>query len=281
MQVPVTRSQDLIFTATGKILLKIDDLGALSIEGIGTDFQSQLHPRAIVQILITNTTTSVLPVLPKKLNLNVTAVESASLARVKITSTEENSISTSAADSHTLIKSLSLLLENMGGSTFKVIPFVDQADMFSQVTKRLAEGGCVALFPEGKNIRTPVINPVQFTRIHTFISTGGSHDRTELLPLKAGVTIMAMQAMQDQPGLDVKIVPVGLSYFHPHRFRSRAVIEFGAPISVSPDLLEKYSAGGSSKRDACAALLDQIHHALKEVSEYRQLIFISFFSLFK
>ena len=105
------------------------------------------------------------------------------------------------------------------------------------------------------------------------IEQGGSHDRTELLPLKAGVTIMALGAMSKCPGLSVKIVPVGvrscscvllpscsiaglivwlllneqLTYFHGHRFRSRAYVDIGAPISVDPALVAKYNQGKEAK----------------------------------
>lgn len=97
-------------------------------------------------------------------------------------------------------------------------------------------------------------------------SLGGSHDRPDLLPLKAGFSIMAMGAMNANPDLRVKIVPVGLSYFHPHKFRSRAVVEFGAPIDVPLELVELYKAGGSKKRDACGKLLEVVHDGLKAVT---------------
>ena len=77
---------------------------------------------------------------------------------------------------------------------------------------------------------------------------------------------MALGAMAANPDLDVKLVPVGLSYFHPHKFRSRAVIEFGAPISVDKDLVEKFKLGGSNKRDACGKLLEQVHDGLRAVT---------------
>jgi len=41
---------------------------------------------------------------------------------------------------------------------------------------------------------------------------GGSHDRTELLPLKAGVCIMALGAMASY-NVNVKIVTLGLNYY--------------------------------------------------------------------
>lgn len=47
------------------------------------------------------------------------------------------------------------------GSKFSVAPHVDQSKVYEAVFKKLHEGGCIGIFPEG-----------------------GSHDRTELLPLK-------------------------------------------------------------------------------------------------
>jgi hypothetical protein len=101
---------------------------------------------------------------------------------------------------------------------------------------------------------------------HWLTHSGGSHDRTDFLPLKAGFSIMALGAMAANPGLNVRLVPVGLSYFHPHKFRSRAVIEFGPPISVDPEFVEMYKEGGSKKRDACGKLLEKVHDGLKAVT---------------
>lgn len=47
------------------------------------------------------------------------------------------------------------------GTKFSVAPHVDQSAVYEAVFERLKEGGCIGIFPEG-----------------------GSHDRTELLPLK-------------------------------------------------------------------------------------------------
>lgn len=57
-----------------------------------------------------------------------------------------------------------------------------------------------------------------------------------------------------------------MNYFHAHRFRSRAVIEFGNPITVSAELISKFKAGGNDKREACSSLLDTIYNALKTVT---------------
>ncbi|KAI7898544.1 uncharacterized protein BX663DRAFT_533301 [Cokeromyces recurvatus] len=134
-------------------------------------------------------------------------------------------------------------LTKPSGSAYKCLPHIDQDGVYECVYEELHEGRCITIFPEG-----------------------GSHDRAEMLPFKAGVTIMALGAMAKYPGLDVKIVPCGLNYFHAHKFRSRAVIEFGNPITISNDLVEKFKKGGEEKREACSSLLDTIFYALKAVT---------------
>ncbi|KAJ7285867.1 glycerol-3-phosphate O-acyltransferase [Mycena rebaudengoi] len=133
-----------------------------------------------------------------------------------------------------------------GGLAFKKLPFVDQQDMYRHVYQSLNQGGSIGIFPEG-----------------------GSHDRTDLLPLKAGVSIMALGAMANDATVRVKIVPVGLSYFHAHKFRSRAVVEFGRAIEVpseASELVQMYKLGGVQKREAVSKFLDLIYDSLKTVT---------------
>lgn len=139
---------------------------------------------------------------------------------------------------------------------YKIIPHIDQSKLYDKVHERLDNGECIVIFPEG-----------------------GSHDRSEMLPLKAGFAIMALGAMAQNKHLKIKIVPVGLNYFHPHRFRSRAVVSYGAPISIEPILVEKYMEGGSAKREAIASLLESGYEGLKSVTvnapNYDTLMIIS------
>ncbi|KAG0347113.1 hypothetical protein BG004_000051 [Podila humilis] len=135
------------------------------------------------------------------------------------------------------------MLTAAGGTKFKCMPHMDQSNVYKTVFERLNAGHCVGIFPEG-----------------------GSHDRAEMLPLKAGVTIMALGALAANPDLDLKIVTCGLNYFHPHRFRSRAVVEFGEPMTVPPELVQMYKRGGAEKREACGKLLDTIYDGLKNVT---------------
>ncbi|EME45563.1 hypothetical protein DOTSEDRAFT_71309 [Dothistroma septosporum NZE10] len=127
------------------------------------------------------------------------------------------------------------------GTKFQVAPHVDQGKVYQAVFDRIKSGGCIGIFPEG-----------------------GSHDRTELLPLKAGLAIMALGALAEDPTCGVTIVPVGMNYFHAHKFRSRAVIEFGAPIEIEPELVEQYKNG--SKRDAVGKVLQNVYDALSTIT---------------
>lgn len=77
---------------------------------------------------------------------------------------------------------------------------------------------------------------------------------------------MALGAMANDPECHVKIVPVGFSYFHPHRFRSRAVIEFGSALDVPTEFVEMYKQGGVQKREAVSKFLDLIYDGLKTVT---------------
>lgn len=131
--------------------------------------------------------------------------------------------------------------EGFDGSKYKTAPKVDQTEMYDAVFDRLKGGGAIGIFPEG-----------------------GSHDRTELLPLKAGVAIMALGHLALHPGTGLKIVPCGMNYFHAHKFRSRAVIEFGTPLDVPEDLVELYRNG--NKKQAVGTLLDIIHDSLVAVT---------------
>ncbi|ORY58696.1 hypothetical protein BCR35DRAFT_271133, partial [Leucosporidium creatinivorum] len=141
------------------------------------------------------------------------------------------------------------------GVSYKILPHVDQTKMYSSVYQKLTEGGCIGIFPEG-----------------------GSHDRTDLLPLKAGVSIMALGALSSNPNLRLRIVPVGLSYFHPHRFRSRAVVEFGTPIEIPGSMVGEFEKGGEEKKKAIGDVMELVVDGLKSVTvrapDYETLMLI-------
>ena len=75
---------------------------------------------------------------------------------------------------------------------------------------------------------------------------------------------MALGSLAANPNSGVKIVPCGMNYFHAHKFRSRAVVEFGLPIDVPKELVEMYRSG--ERREATRQLLEIIYQGLVAVT---------------
>lgn len=131
------------------------------------------------------------------------------------------------------------------GVKYKVQPKLNQSEMYNAVYERLVNDGVVGIFPEG-----------------------GSHDRASLLPLKAGIAVMALGAC-DKYGealrSKLKIVPVGLNYFSGHRFRSRVFVDYGRAFSVDADLVERYK-NKETKRAAADELMAKILTEIQNVT---------------
>jgi glycerol-3-phosphate O-acyltransferase / dihydroxyacetone phosphate acyltransferase len=227
--IPVGRALDKTKPAQGRIFLPDQDNDPCLIQGVGTEFKS---PDFQVGGLI---------VLPKVRN----QAPSTEIGEI-ISNTElrlKKPFKTPEA-----IKFLTGNGEQDGnepqsrGCSFQVAPHVDQNKVYQAVTEELEADGVVGIFPEG-----------------------GSHDRTDLLPLKPGVAIMALDALAENPECGVKIIPIGMNYFHAHKFRSRAVVEFGHPIEVSPEEVEAYKSG--ERRNAIGSLLATVHQGLVAVTQ--------------
>jgi len=121
---------------------------------------------------------------------------------------------------------------------YKILPKIDQGVMYNKVFQGLKEGKCLGIFPEG-----------------------GSHDQTDILPLKAGVAIIALDAY-NKHHMRVPIIPVGLNYFQGHKFGGRCVIEFGAPIHISDEI---YSQHETDRRGATEAILQLVSAGMRSV----------------
>ena len=75
---------------------------------------------------------------------------------------------------------------------------------------------------------------------------------------------MALGSLAANPESGLTIVPCGMNYFHAHKFRSRAVVEFGSPVEVPPELVEIYKRG--ERREAIGQLLQIVYQALVAVT---------------
>lgn len=121
---------------------------------------------------------------------------------------------------------------------FRVSRRIDHSEMYAEVYDTLQKNHCIGIFPEG-----------------------GSHDHTSLLPLKAGVALFSLGAAERN--ISVKVVPCGLTYYYGYKFRSRAYLEFGEPITPPEELVTLFN---TDKRKATGLFLDQLNTALRAVT---------------
>ncbi|HTA18786.1 MAG TPA: lysophospholipid acyltransferase family protein [Polyangia bacterium] len=125
-------------------------------------------------------------------------------------------------------------------------------ETFARCRAALARGEALALFPEGV-----------------------SHSDPQLRPLKTGAARITLSAEREVADggrrLAAVVVPAGLFYERKARFRSRVLVDVGAPIETAP-LLAAYRA---DERAAVDALTDEIKARLDGVvlqAETRELL---------
>jgi 1-acyl-sn-glycerol-3-phosphate acyltransferase len=90
----------------------------------------------------------------------------------------------------------------------------DNDAAFAAMFAVLQQGGTIGIFPEGL-----------------------SHDEAHLAKLKTGAARLALGAK-----VPVTIVPCGLTFIHPKRFRSRVLVQYGAPVEAKGDAREVTAA---------------------------------------
>jgi len=113
------------------------------------------------------------------------------------------------------------------------------AETFDRAFDLLAQGGTLALFPEGT-----------------------SHSDPALKPLKTGASRIVLEAEKKYSGLGVRIVPVGLLFDAKQTFRSRALVQVGEPIDPSPEI----ALAAQDPVAAFRTLTARIDAGLKEVT---------------
>lgn len=238
--VPVGRALDITKSMPGKIYLPDPDNDPLLVRGHGTNFKARDFQVGGLLVLPTVNHAAA----------NAEILEIVSEEEIRLKKPFKGSSAVSQLTGKELVVpdgqteeevKKRMQDEEFQGTAFKVAPKIDQTKVYDAVFEKLSQGGCIGIFPEG-----------------------GSHDRTELLPIKAGVAIMALGALAADPDCGLKIIPCGMNYFHAHKFRSRAVVEFGTPVDVPTELVERYKKG--ERREAVGQLLDTIYDALVAVT---------------
>lgn len=92
---------------------------------------------------------------------------------------------------------------------------------------------------------------------------GLSHDQSQLQRLRTGAARVALQTAVDHPRAAVVIVPVGLTYKHRKRFRSRVLVQFGPPIAVDAADVAAFRADSHA---AARALTERVDAALRALT---------------
>jgi len=116
---------------------------------------------------------------------------------------------------------------------------LDNNAAFDTLTAALDAGGAMGIFPEGC-----------------------SHDDAHLHQLKTGAARIAL-AFVAQTGRRPTILPVGLNYVHRKRFRSRVLVQSGAPVPVDDALVEQAK---TDSRAAARELTDRLEHGLRALT---------------
>ncbi|KAL8649369.1 MAG: hypothetical protein Q9226_005601, partial [Calogaya cf. arnoldii] len=235
--VSVGRALDSTKSGAGKIYLPDPSGNPLLIRGNGTKFGKQAEVGGLLVLPTVNGLAANAEIAeihgPEEIRLKKEFKGDVALGQLTGQNNEENGEPRDGT--------VRRVREGYEGTSYKTAPKVDQTEVYNAVFERLSAGGCIGIFPEG-----------------------GSHDRTELLPLKAGVAIMALGSLAANPESDLKIIPCGMNYFHAHKFRSRAVVEFGSPIEIPRELVDLYKSG--DRREATRQLLETIYQALVAVT---------------
>ena len=237
--VPVGRALDMVKPGTGLIYSPDPINDPLLIRGIGTKFESkeiQIGGLLVLPSVKGTAANAEIAEVISNEELRLKKPFKGQAAMQQLTGRDD--VDESGKFTNQDVKGT---MDGFEGSRYKTAPKVDQTQVYDAVFDRLSADGAVGIFPEG-----------------------GSHDRTELLPLKAGVAIMALGALSANPDSGLKIVPCGMNYFHAHKFRSRAVVEFGNPVEVPKELVELYKSG--ERREAVSQLLDTVYQALVAVT---------------
>ena len=69
---------------------------------------------------------------------------------------------------------------------------------------------------------------------------GSHHKNRSIRPLSKGFTRIVFGALERYPNLEIKVIPVGITYQHPSSFPSKVCINYGVPI-LTRKLFEKNS----------------------------------------
>lgn len=110
---------------------------------------------------------------------------------------------------------------------------VDNDAAFDAMFRVLGAGGAIGIFPEGL-----------------------SHDESSLAKLKTGAARLALGAAAKTPDVPIYVIPTGLVFINPKRFRSRVLVQYGAPIRIDAGWRDQHAADPIAASRALTVELD-------------------------
>ncbi len=116
---------------------------------------------------------------------------------------------------------------------------LDNDAAFAAMYGVLRRSGTIGIFPEGI-----------------------SHDASQLATLKTGAARLALGA-RGHVTTPIQIVPCGLTFIHPARFRSLALVQYGTPITIDATWDARYA---DDPKAAARALTDAIEKGLRALT---------------
>jgi len=159
--VPVGRAQDSLKPGKGTIYLPDPENDPLLVRGLGTHFDREAEVGGLLALPVfegSAASSEIAEILgPEEIRLKKDFKGGVALKQLtgKGLESGESKLDGMVMDGPT---------QHYQGTKYKVAPKIDQTKVYDAVFHRLNAGGCVGIFPEG-----------------------GSHDRTELLPLKGAL----------------------------------------------------------------------------------------------
>ena len=116
----------------------------------------------------------------------------------------------------------------------------DNTGAFQALFQALQDGHAIGIFPEGL-----------------------SHGQASMARFKTGAARIALGFAEEHPESGLCVQPCGLTYVRRRRFRSRVLVQYGAPIPISPDLRQRYA---QAPRETVQAFTAQIENALRDLT---------------
>lgn len=169
--VSVARAMDSTRPATGKIYLPDPQNDPSLVRGIGTKFDSsevQIGGLLVLPAVSGSTASGEVAEVLGPEELRLKKVFKGAIAMKQLTGRDDIDEDGKLANGNESFQQGPS--QGYQGSTFKTAPKIDQSKVYDTVFQALNSGGCIGIFPEG-----------------------GSHDRTELLPLKRTFPVISFK----------------------------------------------------------------------------------------